>query len=493
MLALFVNASILIVAAVAFHGTGHQDVAEIGQAFELLSPLLGLGIASILFAVALLASGLNSTVTATLAGQIVMEGFLRLRLPQWARRLLTRGIAIIPVVVVTALYGEKGTGQLLVLSQVILSMQLPFAVIPLVQFVSDRKKMGNFAIPRGCRGTRLGGRGPHPGAQLQAALRHRRRLRLSVFLPRTDATNRRFALSCQAMTQIAEARRFYAQLMAARAGSTDPRLEEVFATVPREAFLGPGPWTVVAGNSTLETPSADPVHIYQNVLVALDAEKGINNGEPVLHAMWIGKLAPKPGETVTHVGAGTGYYTALLARLVSPGTVTAFELEAKLAARATQNLEPYANVTVIHGDAVTGALPLSDIIYVNAGVVAPPANWLKALKPGGRMIFPWRPAERVGLAVIVTRTEQGFACDPFMRSWFIPCVGASLAGAMAKIPDRDKAARSRSIWLTADKAPDRTAIAIIDDVWFSSESRPAVRLTSRAEAGSARNFPGPVG
>ncbi|MDX8520351.1 Nramp family divalent metal transporter [Mesorhizobium dulcispinae] len=149
ILALFVNASILIVAAVAFHGTGHLDVAEIGQAFELLSPLLGLSIASILFAVALLASGLNSTVTATLAGQIVMEGFLRLRIPQWARRLLTRGIAIVPVVVVTALYGEKSTAQLLVFSQVILSMQLPFAVVPLVQFVSDKKKMGNFAIPRG--------------------------------------------------------------------------------------------------------------------------------------------------------------------------------------------------------------------------------------------------------------------------------------------------------------------------------------------------------
>jgi manganese transport protein len=148
MLALFVNASILIVSAVAFHGSGHEDVAEIGHAYQLLSPLLGLGIASTLFAVALLASGLNSTVTATLAGQIVMEGFLRLRMPQWARRLLTRGLAIIPVVFVTALYGEKGTAELLVLSQVILSMQLPFAVIPLVMFVSDREKMGNLAIPR---------------------------------------------------------------------------------------------------------------------------------------------------------------------------------------------------------------------------------------------------------------------------------------------------------------------------------------------------------
>jgi manganese transport protein len=146
MLALFVNAAILVVAAATFHTSGHSDVEEIGQAFQLLSPLLGLGIASTLFAVALLASGLNSTVTATLAGQIVMEGFLHLRLPHWARRLLTRALAIVPVVIVTALYGESGTAKLLVLSQVILSMQLPFAVIPLVSFVTSKGKMGTFAV-----------------------------------------------------------------------------------------------------------------------------------------------------------------------------------------------------------------------------------------------------------------------------------------------------------------------------------------------------------
>ncbi|MDI3471698.1 MAG: Manganese transport protein MntH [Pseudolabrys sp.] len=147
-LALFVNAAILIVAAAVFHASGKTDVQEIKQAFELLSPLLGVSFASVLFAIALLASGLNSTVTATLAGQIVMEGFLHIRLPHWARRLVTRGIAIIPVIAVTALYGEQGTGKLLILSQVVLSMQLPFAVIPMVQFVSDRKKMGKFTISR---------------------------------------------------------------------------------------------------------------------------------------------------------------------------------------------------------------------------------------------------------------------------------------------------------------------------------------------------------
>jgi manganese transport protein len=148
MLALFVNSAILIMAASVFHGSGRTGVAEIEEAYALLSPLLGVAIASTLFAIALLASGLNSTVTATLAGQIVMEGFLNLRLPHWARRLVTRAIAIVPVVIVTALYGEQGTGRLLVLSQVVLSMQLPFAVIPLVQFVSSREKMGPFVIPK---------------------------------------------------------------------------------------------------------------------------------------------------------------------------------------------------------------------------------------------------------------------------------------------------------------------------------------------------------
>jgi manganese transport protein len=147
MLALFVNAAILILAAAVFHGSGRTDVEEIEQAHELLSPMLGIGLASTLFAIALLASGINSTVTATLTGQIVMEGFLRMRIPAWARRLITRGIAITPVVVISAIYGEKGTAQLLVFSQVLLSMQLPFAVIPLVRFISDKKTMGALVAP----------------------------------------------------------------------------------------------------------------------------------------------------------------------------------------------------------------------------------------------------------------------------------------------------------------------------------------------------------
>lgn len=146
--ALFINAAILIVAAATFYRSGHHEVAEIQDAYKLLSPLLGMGAASALFAVALLASGQNSTLTGTLAGQVVMEGFLRLRLPPFLRRLITRLIAIIPAVIVTALMGETGTAQLLIFSQVILSMQLSFAVIPLVMFTGDKAKMGEFVNPR---------------------------------------------------------------------------------------------------------------------------------------------------------------------------------------------------------------------------------------------------------------------------------------------------------------------------------------------------------
>ena len=147
MFALFINAAILIVAAATFYRSGNYEVAEIGDAYKLLSPLLGVTGASTLFAVALLASGQNSTLTGTLAGQIVMEGFLNIRLRPWLRRLVTRLIAIVPAVIVTALYGESGTGKLLIFSQVILSLQLSFAVFPLVMFTSDRRKMGEFVNP----------------------------------------------------------------------------------------------------------------------------------------------------------------------------------------------------------------------------------------------------------------------------------------------------------------------------------------------------------
>jgi manganese transport protein len=147
MFALFINAAILVIAAATFHGTDYENVADINDAHRLLSPLLGTAMASTLFAVALLCSGQNATLTGTLAGQIVMEGFINIRLRPWLRRLITRLIAIIPAVIVILIYGEEGSGPLLILSQVILSLQLPFAVFPLVMFTGDRAKMGEFASP----------------------------------------------------------------------------------------------------------------------------------------------------------------------------------------------------------------------------------------------------------------------------------------------------------------------------------------------------------
>jgi manganese transport protein len=148
MFALLINASILILAAATFHKVGKTDIAELEQVHSFLAPLLGSAIAPTLFGIALLCCGLNSTVTATLSGQIVMEGFIDIRLPAWARRLTTRAIAIVPAAVVTIWYGEKGTAQLLIFSQVILSLQLPFAIVPLVMFTADRRKMGELVAPR---------------------------------------------------------------------------------------------------------------------------------------------------------------------------------------------------------------------------------------------------------------------------------------------------------------------------------------------------------
>jgi len=147
MSALFINSAILIMSAAAFHGSGHENVADITDAYQLLSPLLGTELAGLLFAVALLLSGQNATLTGTLAGQIVMEGFLNLRLRPWLRRLITRLVAVVPAIIVIVLYGERGAGSLLILSQVILSLQLPFAVFPLVMFTGDARKMGALVAP----------------------------------------------------------------------------------------------------------------------------------------------------------------------------------------------------------------------------------------------------------------------------------------------------------------------------------------------------------
>ena len=269
--------------------------------------------------------------------------------------------------------------------------------------------------------------------------------------------------------RVAQARRRFARQMARASGCDDPRLREAFQAVPREDFLPPAPWRIVGLDGFGDQETSDPAALYRNVLVSLDRDKGINNGEPFLHAAWLGAVLPQSGETVCHVGVGHGYYTAILARLVAPGgQVLAIELDPDLARAATQALAAYPQVRVVCADATRTALPPCDLLYVNAGVSAPPLAWLEALRRRGRLIMPWRPAPDVGLAIIVTRIAGGFAVKVLMPSWFIPCVGASAASGEGPAPTPHKAATIRSLWRRADCEPDDSAVAVYPDLWFSS-------------------------
>ncbi len=268
--------------------------------------------------------------------------------------------------------------------------------------------------------------------------------------------------------RLRERRRLYAETVLRAAGVEDPRIAQVFASIPREDFLPPGPWTTIASGVATRTPDADPVHLYQDVLVALDREKGINNGEPALHAAWLKLVDPQPGETAVHVGTGTGYYTAMLATLVSPGgRVEAYEIHPGLAAEATRNLAAYGNVSVHAGSALARPLPPADVIYVNAAVAAPDAEWLRALKPGGRMVFPWQCLSNWGHTVLVTRRSGCFAARIGMSVGFINCEGQERLAPKGRLTDAAILA-TRSLWLSAEHAPDDTATAVFDHVWFSS-------------------------
>lgn len=259
----------------------------------------------------------------------------------------------------------------------------------------------------------------------------------------------------------------YAEQIARLADLRDRRIEQAFATVPRENFLPPPPWTTISVG--IATVTSDVAGIYDNVLVAIDRERGINNGEPTLHAAWLDAVSPQPGETVVHVGAGLGYYTAMLACLVEPGGhVEAYEYEEDLAAKAAQNLSDYANVTVHAGSAFGRPLPQADVIYVNAGVRAPDAEWLKALKPGGRLIFPWQPREGWGPAILVERRAGGFSAKQLMTVGFISCSGTTEEAAPSQAPTEAGLAAVRSVWLTEVKSPDESAVAVYGTVWLSS-------------------------
>jgi protein-L-isoaspartate(D-aspartate) O-methyltransferase len=205
----------------------------------------------------------------------------------------------------------------------------------------------------------------------------------------------------------------------------DQRLVAAFAAVPRERFLGNGPWHLLQHDGYAVTPSDDPALVYVNSCVALDPVREINNGEPGLHIGLMAQLAPRPGDHVVQVGVGGGYYTAIIARLVRPeGRVTAIEYDADLARRAFENLADEPNVRVIQADGTSHGFDPADGIYVNAGATRPAELWLDSLKPGGRLIMMLTTNKAWGQILKVTRVDGGYSAALLGPCGFIPCINA---------------------------------------------------------------------
>jgi protein-L-isoaspartate(D-aspartate) O-methyltransferase len=251
--------------------------------------------------------------------------------------------------------------------------------------------------------------------------------------------------------RIAKRRQVYAAEITRRAGVRDPRIEKAFTAVPREEFAGPPPWRIGSGGVYGRVSDSDPASLYDDVLVAIDAGRGINNGQPSLHALCIDALGVKEGETVVHVGAGAGYYTAILAYLVGPtGRVVAYEIEPNIAERARANLARFPQVEVRARSGVDEAPPKADCIYVNAAATHPVRAWFDALNVGGRLLFPLQAAHSTGDMLLITRPEQGDGWPARFLSGvvFIACVGAQDAEIGRRLDRafrRGGAARVRSL------------------------------------------------
>jgi protein-L-isoaspartate(D-aspartate) O-methyltransferase len=220
---------------------------------------------------------------------------------------------------------------------------------------------------------------------------------------------------------------FFANLITAKVGiAPGSKLAAAFASTPRERFVGPPPWRVLTSCGYIETPTDDPTFLYQDVVVALASEGPFNNGEPTLHAACLSALKPQRGERVVHIGAGSGYYTTLLAKLVEQdGTVDAYEIDRSLATRATANLAKLSQVTVHSRSGSEGSLPQCDVLYVNAGATRPVPAWLDALAVGGRLLFPLTPDEGIGAMLLITRQDQeAYSARFLFQAQFVPCLGA---------------------------------------------------------------------
>ena len=228
-------------------------------------------------------------------------------------------------------------------------------------------------------------------------------------------------------------RAFAEELRATSPVLHNDRVVDAFATVPRERFLGPGPWKILPGprsHETYMTPDADPRRVYHDVLVPLDEEQDINNGQPSLWAFMFDRLGVEPGEHVLQIGAGTGYYTAILAELTGEGGhVTAVEYDEDLAAQATTNLKPWSQVNLIHGDGATFDPGDVDVVVAFAGVTHPAPHWLDRLRDGGRLMVGLTATNGWGFMLMATRASDAFRAEALGPCGFVPFVGRDEAAA----------------------------------------------------------------
>lgn len=271
-------------------------------------------------------------------------------------------------------------------------------------------------------------------------------------------------------------RHLYARNITALAGlSPDAGLGREIAaaleSIPREKFVGPPPWSVVGREGYAHAPSDDPTVLYQDVLVSLDAHKGLNNGQPSLHALCLNALSPNKGEHAVHVGAGTGYYTAVLATLVGEsGRVDAYEIEPDLARQAIANLAEFPQVAVHGRSGIEAPLPGCDVLYVSAAAAEPLAVWLDALRLGGRLLFPLEPQREVGQMLLITRREDGSYSARFLCGvQFVACVGAQDLRAIDALEAAFRKGNAGAVkWLFRNDEPDESCWCAGRGWWLST-------------------------